>query len=305
METKNCKVISEEGFLEFEKGNKIRCVVVEEIETGQKIRVISSSSMFKAFHRTPHGRKTKQGLPAAIGANNIVKYVPEEDRDVFTEYKFIIGKKEYTGYNANVIPTICDAYLEAEKNDDISANQFKSLEYSKIILRSLAKVGINALIDEATGFQYEREIDALQQLLKLYVSEDVMRWQRRFPRSFYQEIYRLYGWDFDPENTKRPQYIGKFTNKYVYDLLPEEVMNEIKLRNPVKKSSNESTYRAKKFHQYLTQDIGLPQLDNHVSKLIGVMILSENIEEFKRNYKKAFAEELKLKESREGIQLQF
>ena len=305
MQIKNCKVISQEGFLEFEKGNEIRCVVVEDTETGEKIRVISSSGMFKAFHRTPHGRKTKEGLPAAIGANNIVKYVPEEDRAIFTEYKYIIGKKEFTGYNANVIPVICDAYLEAEKNEDISTNQFRSLEYSKIILRSLAKVGINALIDEATGFQYEREINALQQLLKLYVSEDVMRWQSRFPRDYYEEIYRLYGWEFDPENTKRPQCIGNFTNKYVYDLLPEEVMKEIKTRNPVKKSVNNKKIRAKKHHQYLTQDIGIPQLDKHVSTLITTMRISDDMEDFKSNYKRAFKKELKLKESRENTQLEF
>ena len=124
----NYKVISQEGFLEFEDGNEIRCVIVEEIKTGKKIKVISSLGIFKAFHRTPHGRKTKEGLPAAIGANNIVKYIPEEEREIFTEYKYIIGNKEYAGYDAEIIPIICDAYLEAEKNQEISINQLKSLE---------------------------------------------------------------------------------------------------------------------------------------------------------------------------------
>ena len=45
-------------------------------------------------------------------------------------------------------------------------------------MRSFAKVGIISLIDEATGYQYEREADALQRLLKLYISEELLPWQK-------------------------------------------------------------------------------------------------------------------------------
>ena len=39
-------------------------------------------------------------------------------------------------------------------------------------MRSFARVGIIALIDEATGYQHEREQDELQKLLKAYIAEE-------------------------------------------------------------------------------------------------------------------------------------
>ena len=60
-----------------------------------------------------------------------------------------------------------------------------------ITLHWLSKVGIDAFIDEITGYQETREKDALQKLLNLYVEEIFHPWKRRFPESFYREIYRL------------------------------------------------------------------------------------------------------------------
>ena len=83
---------------------------------------------------------------------------------------------------------------------------------------------------------------------------------------------------------------------YIYDLFPEEVIKEIEKRNPIVQNQN-SWSRRKRHHQFLTTDIGIPQLDHYISKLLGVMALSDNKEEFKKNFKKAFDEEIKLKEA--------
>lgn len=122
-----------------------------------------------------------------------------------------------------------------------------------------------------------------------------MKWQKRFPNQYYREIYRLHNWTYDPNNHQRPPYIGKFTNQYIYDLFPDEVMDEIKKRNPVI-TRGRKRYRRNRNFQYLTIDIGLAQLDQHISKLLGVMKLSSDIEHFKDNFHIAFEDELKLKE---------
>jgi len=64
-------------------------------------------------------------------------------------------------------------------------------EQSEIIVRSFAKAGIIALIDEARGYQYEREKAELQTILKAYVSEEILKWQETFQLSFYKEVFRL------------------------------------------------------------------------------------------------------------------
>ena len=70
-------------------------------------------------------------------------------------------------------------------------------------MRSFARVGIIALIDEATGYQHEREQDELQKLLKAYIAEELLPWQKRFPDVFYQELFRLNGWDYTVRGIKR------------------------------------------------------------------------------------------------------
>ncbi|PHC83057.1 hypothetical protein COF42_25315 [Bacillus wiedmannii] len=266
---------------------KIPCAV---LENGK--RIISQTGLFDAFDRPRKGEKRIEQLPSIVGAKNLLPFVTDEliEKSQTIYYKHTNGKRAQ-GYDAEVIPIICELYIDAAESGELHSSQEKLANRAMILIRALAKVGITALIDEATGYQYDRESQELQRLLETYIAKDLMKWQSRFPNQYYKEIYRLYGWEYNPSTTKRPQYIGNFTNKYVYDLFPEEVMDEIKKRNPVVKGRNTS-YRRNKNFQYLTTDIGLPQLDNHISKLLGVMKLSDNINHFKRNFERAFEEEL-------------
>lgn len=101
-----------------------------------------------------------------------------------------------------------------------------------LLIRSLAKVGIIALVDEATGYQAVRARDELQRLLEQYVSEDFRPWVRVFPDAFFEEIYRLYGWDYKPGQTKHPAYVGRMISEYIYDRLPEGVTDGFRRVNP-------------------------------------------------------------------------
>ncbi len=48
-------------------------------------------------------------------------------------------------------------------------------------MTAFAKTGLVAVIDEVTGYQYDRERDELQKLLSAYISEELMPWTKRFP----------------------------------------------------------------------------------------------------------------------------
>ena len=65
--------------------------------------------------------------------------------------------------------------LEARKNIHLSPRQRIIADQCEILLRSFAKIGIIALIDEATGYQYEREQAELQAILKAFISEEVLK----------------------------------------------------------------------------------------------------------------------------------
>ena len=67
-----------------------------------------------------------------------------------------------------------------------------------MLMRSFAKVGIIALVDEATGYQDKREKDALQELLSIYLTEEKLKWAKTFPDEFYKHLFRLRGSNITP-----------------------------------------------------------------------------------------------------------
>ena len=70
----------------------------------------------------------------------------------------------------------------------------------------------------------------------------------------------LKGWEMKG-NAKSP-LVGQYTNKYVYDVLPEPVIEEIKKKNPLvqSKTNNNKFHRLHRHHQYLTDNTGIPPL---------------------------------------------
>ena len=144
-------------------------------------------------------------------------------------------------------------------------------------------MGIIALVDEATGYQYDRERDELQKILRAYISEELLPWQKRFPDVFYRELFRLNGWDFTIKDIrKRPGIIGKWTNKIIYEQLPTGVLDELKNKTPKSEGGN---YIAR-FHQSLTTDVGEPNLEKQINKVITLFQVSDNMAQFWSNFQK-------------------
>lgn len=275
-----------EGKLQI--GNVTLTVAVLEDGT----RVITRNGMFRAFGRTKRGRALSettrvQGLPSFIDAQNLQPYIDAELQKELTEFEYTSrsGKTTRKGFKADILPRVCDVYLHA-RSDGILVKQQQHLAVaSEIIVRSLAKVGIVALVDEATGYQVERDKEELQKILAAYIEEELQPWVKRFPNEFYQQIYRLKGWEFKPHTQKRNQQVGKITNQIVYELLPEGVLAELREKNPV---LEEKKRRAHKHHQFLTIDIGNPNLERHLSQLIVLMRISRDWQEFEDHMLEAF-----------------
>lgn len=269
---------------------EIGCAV---LENGQ--RIIKHVSLYEMFNK-PRSGSISSGdarLPWFLGSKNLTLLLNEEVKDSFIPVKYIAKNgREVEGYSAEVIPTICEIFIEAHEKGALNPSQDSLYRQSMILVRALAKVGIAALIDEATGYQNDRNAKELQNLLQQYISKDLLKWQKRFPNQFYKEIYRLHNWEYDDTNNNRPGYIGSFTNKYVYDMFPEKIMEIIKRSNPKKQN---------RYHQYLSTNVGLPELDKHLAKLLGVMALSDDKKSFEKNFERAFAIELEKKEEDKKI----
>src|SRR5438445_384478 len=73
-----------------------------------------------------------------------------------------------------------------------------------MFLAACSKVGLVALIDEATGYQYARAEDALQVKLRAFLAEEMRKWEPTFPDELWREFGRLTHWQGSVHS--RPKY---------------------------------------------------------------------------------------------------
>ncbi|WP_236845116.1 P63C domain-containing protein [Campylobacter devanensis] len=246
-------------------------------------RVITHSAVFRALGREPRGNSRIDQIPAFMDAKNLQSLISSDLQCLIKRVPYLDKNgKEKEGYKADILPLVADLYLKARDKEVLTANQHDTAKKAEMLIRSLARVGITALVDEATGYQYERERDELQKILKAYISEELLKWEKRFPDDFYKEIFRLNGWDFTVSGIKkRPGVIGKWTNTLIYNELPAGVLQELK----------ENTPKHARYHQRLTPDIGQPNLTAQIYKVIGIMQSSDNMQEMWERFKKIKARE--------------
>lgn len=182
------------------------------------------------------------------------------------------------GYEATVLADLCEAVLKAREDGKLQKQQEHIARQCEILVRGFARVGIIALVDEATGYQAERDRDALHKILEAYIAKELLPWTKRFPDEFYKQLFKLRGWQYSPLSVKRPQFVGRLTNEIVYDRLPDGVLEELRRKNPIIKDGR----RAHKHHQFLTEDIGNPHLEKHLAVVTALMRASTDWGKFKR-----------------------
>lgn len=106
---------------------------------------------------------------------------------------FSLKGRELIGYRAELLPEICGIFIDADEADVLAVNQKHIAKKCKILLRGFATVGIIALIDEATGYQYDRDREALQAILDKFLRDHLARWAKTFPDEFYEHLFKLKG----------------------------------------------------------------------------------------------------------------
>lgn len=180
------------------------------------------------------------------------------------------------GIKAEIIPKVCEVWLDADESGNLGARQKKIAQMAKILMRSLAHVGIIALVDEATGFQRDRAANALAEILEKYIAKELQPWVKTFPDDYYEELFRLRGLNFQEDTVKRPQYFGHLTNDIVYSRLAPAVLEELKSTAPKRDGGR----RKCKLFQMLTPDLGHPKLRERMASVVTIMRLSNNYADF-------------------------
>jgi hypothetical protein len=208
---------------------------------------------------------------------------PAEDGSIPALFQFDTGGsgnfKYAVGFPVERFMDLCAAYslaLQEHLNEGseftLTTRQIAIAKKAIAFERACAKVGIIALVDEATGYQSEREADALQMKLQLFLSEQMRKWEPTFPDELWIEFGRLTKWS-GPVHS-RPKYWGKLVMELIYDYLDPDVAKWLKENKP-------KPQKGKNYHQWLNEQYGLRMLLQHIWMVIGMAASSQSMQELK------------------------
>lgn len=263
---------------------KISCAVLEDqrrVLTQKELCIAIGRSVQYAKYTLPkpiqkenHEIQTEAKIPIFLAAKNIVPFISDRLISLLYPIKFKYRNAQGSGpgraslgYPAEVLPEICSTFLDARSAGALTPKQLITAHECEIAMRAFATLGIIALVDEVTGYQKVRARDALHKILEEFIAKELQPWIQTFPSDFYEEMFRLKGWKYDPGKVKRPSVVGHYTNDLIYARLAPGVLEELRKRNP----RNDHGYRKNKHFQHLTIDKGHPKLREHISQVLVLM----------------------------------
>jgi hypothetical protein len=264
---------------------KIQCYVLN-----NKKRVLVLGEMIRALGMKPGsaGKGGNDRLASFASGIRVKPFIPNELMAMIEnpiKFKPPTGGIAY-GYEATILADICKSIIEARKNGVLQKQQAHIGERAEMLISAFAKVGIIALVDEATGFQEVRDKDALKNFLEKFLLEERGKWVKTFPDQFFEMIFKMKGWTWHFANSgKKPQVVGHYVNDFVYSRIAPQVLKELRELNPTKPHGG----RSFKHTQYISPDYGHPKLKEHLAALIALgRGAGFNWNNFKRLIERAF-----------------
>lgn len=257
----------------------IPCYVLENGE-----RVFSLKGVVVALMKTEGGQLAEYIKVKSIRPFLPDDLVPTENDNIPALLKFDTGGEGFTK-NAIGVPVekfmdLCIAYSTALAESTRNNAQVKLTErQAEIALRAnhflnaCAKIGIIALVDEATGYQYDRAADALQFKLNLFLEKEMRKWEKTFPDELWVQFGRLTNWKGSVHS--RPKYWGKLVIELVYGYLDKDVTAWLKKNAP-------KPQHGMNYHQWLNAQYGLKKLMEHLWQLVGMASACSTMEELRR-----------------------
>jgi hypothetical protein len=187
------------------------------------------------------------------------------------------GGKPAIANEATLLIDICEAIINAKDARGFRENWIPLVYQAQIITLSFAKAGIISAIDEVTGYQEIRERDEIQKIINKYLTDYAQKWSKIFPDAFWHKLLKIKGFE-TYTGIKRPSFVGHWVNDIVYDRIAPGIRQKLKKLNP----RTEKGTRKFKNHQFFTDDHGVPELRDHLSKTMVLMDAAATSKEFDR-----------------------
>jgi hypothetical protein len=254
------------------------------LDTGERIiGRVAATEMLSGFPR--------QGdLEGYLRSQNLRPYI-DKDLVVARMVSFSLPEVEQLGREVKGLPSdlmieVCRGLvsaLEASQKQPpdvkLTPRQISMAIKASMFLVACAKVGLDALVDEATGYQAFRDSDALQVKLRAYLEKEMRKWERTFPDELWIEFGRLTDWKGSV--THRPKYWGHLVIQLIYEYLDPDVAAWLKANAPAPR-------KGQNYHQWLTAQYGLKKLIEHIWMVVGIARTCYNMDELKQKMRQMF-----------------
>lgn len=254
-------------------GLEVPCYV---LDTGQKII----------------GRTSATELLTGIkGGGALEKYIAVRALEPFIDNNLVLERmvpfrllevegleKAVKGLPADLMIEVCQGFVAALQASfdprspypKMTDRQRQMAIKASMFLSACAKVGLEALIDEATGYQYERAEDALQVKLRAFIADELRAWEKTFPDELWTEFGRLTGWKGSLHS--RPKWWGKLVIEMIYDTLDPDVAEYLKNNKPPP---------GVRWHRQLSENLGVRSLVSRCYEVIGMAKTCTSIRELR------------------------
>jgi hypothetical protein len=187
------------------------------------------------------------------------------------------------GYDAEVLHSLCLAVLKARRLGALQKQQAHIAERCEQLIEAWSLAGIISAVDEATGFQYVRARDAIEQVIDRWLVKELQPWKPHFPNEYYRRIFELNGWELKADS-RRPGVVGHWTNDLVYDRLGpglREQLHDFAGRNEKGRLRHHLT-------QFLTTNHGIPELRSHLDGIVALMKAATSWDQFKEMVQRVY-----------------
>ncbi len=235
-------------------GVEIQCYVLDDLQ-----HVISRTG---ALHYLAGG-KGGGNLESYLRVADLQSFLPQDIADHMIDFTIAqVVNKDVRGLTASGFIDICRAYSRARDTGALKTEtQIAIAVRASMALAAFAKTGIEAAIDEATGYQFERAEDAIRVKLKLFLEEEMRPWEKTFPDELWIQFGRLTRWKGAIQD--RPKYWGKLVNELIYSYLDADVYEWLRKNAPKPR-------HGQNYHQWMNGQFGLKKLIEHIWMVVGM-----------------------------------
>lgn len=243
-------------------GAQIDCYVLDD-----GTRLLASSSAAMAISEVDRANLKDYAGQAALKPFIDIDKILKETR------KFSIPGTQWpaSGITTEHFELICRGYVQAlYQGAPLTDRQRQIAIRCAVLTAGLLRTGLDALVDEATGYQYERAEDALQVKLRAFIADELRAWEKTFPDELWQEFGRLTHWSGSLHS--RPRWWGKLVIELIYDTLDPDVATYLKNNKPEK---------GVHWHRQLTENIGVRQLVSRCYEVVGMAKTCHDIRELR------------------------